>query len=641
MKFFNLEFRRNFFENLLITFLLLLILIFYLWTASTTYEAPFHFIFRKDLGTIGKYHNVHKIDHYNALSDAFLAGQLHLLVNQPVPESFLYKGKYYIYYGPAPAVTLFIPFRLIFGTCLPQDLGATIFGFLGVFFSVLLLRFLIKRFLPATPFWMIFIAVIGLGLCNVVPFELRYPEVYQVVINAAYFFLFGGLYWLVSGYYGKKVILWKMALGSLFLGLATGSRPHFVFWAVFLIYLTFQATRQSPRSRPDRLNTVLIILGPFIFCLLLLAFYNFARFHNIFEFGTTYLAANNPDKICWHILNWPYLWPNLFFFLFQPFIIKPFFPFFKLYNRFHHSLFWTHLPPGYVFPDLAGFLLFLPFNWLIIFCLSFYKKLFPPDKNLKTLLIFLLVESGGILFFISLVSISATMRYLIDFVPLINLISFILWFHLAGNIKIKKIWRLFLNFLMITAIAFGCLFNVFTSFWGSYSLFPTNRPDVYYSIANFFPKPKIGETIFHAKILKFKIIFPQKMKVGTIMPISINRQKEHPFIVFAAQGKNGYIVMVICLPDHIAVSRPRKIKPGQVYNFKLFLSHCFLEKFDKTPVPVILHSYIIWLDRRELIRTFIETDPAADFSAVLVRWLKIISFLQFPRQIFDLSMSDY
>jgi hypothetical protein len=56
---------------------------------------------------------------------------------------------------------------------------------------------------------------------------------------------------------------------------------------------------------------------------------------------------------------------------------------------------------------------------------------------------------------------------------------------------------------------------------------------------------------------------------------------------------------------------------------------------------VILHSYIIWLDRRELIRTFIETDPAADFSAVLVRWLKIISFLQFPRQIFDLSMSDY
>src|SRR5713101_86638 len=106
-------------RKVFIVLFLAVVFAFYLWTASSSGNP---FIFGKKLS-----------DYYNLLSDAFLAGRLSLVVepskellNLPDPydpslnakfrlhDASLYKGKYYLYFGPVPAVTFFIPFRFLF-----------------------------------------------------------------------------------------------------------------------------------------------------------------------------------------------------------------------------------------------------------------------------------------------------------------------------------------------------------------------------------------------------------------------------------------------------------------------------------------------------------------------------------------------
>src|SRR5574339_279135 len=86
-------------------------------------------------------------DHFNLLSRGFRKGQLHL--DGEVPEELIraknpydpvsrgdvpvlhdasyYQGKYYIYFGPAPVVTLLLPFNLVTGRDLPLAYGVWFF----------------------------------------------------------------------------------------------------------------------------------------------------------------------------------------------------------------------------------------------------------------------------------------------------------------------------------------------------------------------------------------------------------------------------------------------------------------------------------------------------------------------------------
>jgi hypothetical protein len=101
---------------------------FYLWTAATGWRslAPRRELGRKGDRDFAGFHNL--------LTEAFLAGQLHLTIppdlrllalpdpydpvaNAPyrLPEASLYRGKYYFYWGPAPVLLLFLPFRLLIG----------------------------------------------------------------------------------------------------------------------------------------------------------------------------------------------------------------------------------------------------------------------------------------------------------------------------------------------------------------------------------------------------------------------------------------------------------------------------------------------------------------------------------------------
>ena len=216
--------------NRSVLYLLALVAGFYLWTATSSAN-PIR------LGG-------DKTDYYNLQSDAFLHGQLSLLVrpakellalpnpydpvaNEPyrLHDLSLYDGHYYLSWGPTPALMLFIPFRALALGDMPENLAVVLFSLGGLLFSVRLLRILLRRFLPDTPAWLEVVAVVALAFSNVAPFILRRPAVYEVAISAGYCFVFVGLYLLASGALAERPSLPRLGLGSLSLGLAWGCRP--------------------------------------------------------------------------------------------------------------------------------------------------------------------------------------------------------------------------------------------------------------------------------------------------------------------------------------------------------------------------------------------------------------------------------
>jgi len=493
-----------FLKKIIIIFFLGGVLVFYLWTTSTTYNKPFQFNFGKNLGKKnGEYRGRLEVDYYNALSDAFLAGQLHLLIkpreellalpdpydlNLNLPyrlhDASFYKGKYYLNFGPTPALFLFIPFRLIFQLNIPQDVAIAILGFGGLVWFVLLINYFIRIYFPDTHFWVFFIAIVCSSFCNVIPFISRRPEVYEVAIASGYFCLMAAFYWLISGVFGKQVIPWRLYLGSLFFGLAVGSRPHLIFASFFLILAWWKILKEQYHYKIKKsLKEFIGLFAPFAVCLFLLGLYNYARFDSWFDFGVRYQLAG-VNIHAGKIFDPAFLLPNLYFYFIQPCFnnLRFQFPFFYLAPLYPYVL-----PRGYLYAEsVAGVLRNMPFlNILFIFPL-FYKKISQLNKYLALLIASFILTGIALALFLSFIFGSATMRYLVDFASLLLLPTILFWFFLNELFKNKKLSRFTINSIMIISIIYGCFFNIGISFTGYYDDLRRNNPGLYQAISGFF-----------------------------------------------------------------------------------------------------------------------------------------------------------
>src|SRR5258708_6368285 len=331
------------------------VLWFYAWTASN--GLPFG-LGRPQEG------------YYNLLTHAFLHGQLHLPVEPPrelfelaepydpgknaayrLHDASLYRGKYYLYFGAAPAVTLFVPWRLLGLGDLPESLAATIFAFGGFLFAVGLLRRLTRTFLPATPPWMQTVGVLVLGCANVCPFILRGVDVYQVAITAGSFFLLGSAYLMTTAAAPAAWPWARIVAGRLFLGLAVASPPNHLLVAPLVLMLAWPALRSAGGGLRAK---ALVTLAPLGACLLLLALYNYARFGSFTEFGLRYQLQGIPPLPWFEPRG---LLPGLYFDFVAPLAMRLEFPCFFL-DRWYPGT----LPLGYFGPDPnAGVLVHSPY----------------------------------------------------------------------------------------------------------------------------------------------------------------------------------------------------------------------------------------------------------------------------------------
>jgi hypothetical protein len=324
--------------------------------------------------------------YYESLVDGFRRGQLNLTV-EPLPEllrlkdpydagqnapyrltdASLYRGKYYLYFGPTPAVVLMLPWRVLTGRPIPERLAAVVFAALALAGLGRLLWAVRDRHFPGLSNGVLALILLVAMHATWLPVTLRRPGFWELPHVAALACLWWSLYflWRLRSEPGR--LRWAIALG-IGLSLLLGSRPTFVFAAGAILLLAAvptgcmarllgspengtagtQPPTQAPalegpsgqRSRWAPWIPGCIAGGLVSFGGGLLLLYNYARFGNPLEFGTAYQLTNVMEMHLqrFQVANVLY---NAWLYLASLPDLSPYFPFVK-------TVWPGAMPPSYV-----------------------------------------------------------------------------------------------------------------------------------------------------------------------------------------------------------------------------------------------------------------------------------------------------
>jgi len=452
-------------------------------------------------------------NYYNQLTDSFLAGKLHLLT-APTPQilalpnpyasvplkarwglwdASLYKGKYYLYFGASPVITLYLPYRLLAGRELSDYLASLIYLSGGFLWAVLSLIHLRDRYFKEAPSWMLALAVCVLGLADTAPFMLRRLAEYQVAIAGGYFFLAGGLYWLIRASESVRDE-WGYLTGSLFLGLAVGARPNLGPAAAGILLLTgFGGIRRMGIRKEQMFSSLTALTLPFGICLLLIGTYNYLRFDSPLVFGNRYiLTVADCHEGCFGVAN---IIPNLYFYLFHPLTINSTFPFLHL-SALHHPF--KVLPPNFYIEKIAGILHTVPYLLVGLLGVNIHRwrskdncsPTHGPSPTLKDQARYLVLTVGLTNFFILMLFYSSNMRYTTDFIPYLILSASLVWFRtdqlLHSRPTAQMLIRVLVICLAMISIVNGAAFGIEGSEYDPRSGLAGQDPETFRRLASFF-----------------------------------------------------------------------------------------------------------------------------------------------------------
>ncbi len=297
---------------------------------------------------------------------------------------------------------------------------------MGLLAAVALLHLMIRRLLPRTPDWLLVVATIGLALTNVAPFLLRRPAQYEVAISAGLCFEMLGLLAVLSAVWASPVRLWRLALGSLCLGLAIGARPTLVIGGAAALAAVLYLRHHGPGGRGIAVQA----LVPFIVCGFLLAGYNQVRFGSPGEFGQRYqLAGLDVTKKPTAQLS--YLAPGVFTYLLVPPRVALTFPHFFLMNDTEYP---GTLPDGYTGTPSGGIAeptgrMFptMPITLLILALPVLWRRRREDETPALLFASGLGLLSLAVVFLLAIALWGTTQRYEMDFASLALLGAFLVW----------------------------------------------------------------------------------------------------------------------------------------------------------------------------------------------------------------------
>jgi len=306
--------------------------------------------------------------YFTLLADAFLDGHLHLGI-RPFPQLLakadpydqansnlwlwdftLHEGRYYLYWGPVPAL-LAAAVKSVAGRKLEvgDDLLvlAFVLGRLAVGMAILVLarKWLFPRLHP----WLVVPAVAVFGLANPYLFGIARAAVYEAAIEGAQFFLLAGLLMGLLAIGGSGSRRHQLVLGSLAgcaWGAALACRISLVFAVAALVPLTAWLSCWGASSRRREAALRLVWIGaPVAFTAFWLGVYNYARFGSWTEFG----AAHQLGFLPFSFSLFRFL-PNLHAYLLRGVLINCHFPFVSAPFKA------KALTPAWVFANETGYM---------------------------------------------------------------------------------------------------------------------------------------------------------------------------------------------------------------------------------------------------------------------------------------------
>ena len=338
----------------------------------------------------------------------------------------LYKGKFYLYWGPVPSVLL---------TALPIGILSRmgdqhlVFPFMfGLFiYSMLFTVSFLLKFNHNLPAWTVLIALLAIGISMPGMLMLSRPKIYEASIVASQFFYIGGCYWAYSAVSEEgQPVLWKLALAGSHWALAIGSRSIILlaiafFDAATLIYIL-------KRIGIKNLTATLLAMGiPLFLGAIFFCWYNWARFDSIFELGLRYqLASVNYNEFN-NLFSIRYVRENILSYIIRPYEIQSAFPYIITVENMISNDRLAGLP--YASPYLL-FLLVPIFRFF-----SPREAGAPKESPLEAWLVSALGGASAVSLVIILIYYFTAIRFTSDFVPGLLLLATI--FFVQGNRSLK------------------------------------------------------------------------------------------------------------------------------------------------------------------------------------------------------------
>ena len=435
------------------------------------------------------------VDHYNLLAKGYLSGHLSLSV-LPSPEllalpdpydpianarlkiwdAALFNGRYYLYFGPTPALLVFAPFRLATSLDFPQSLAVAFFCSVGLFFAFLLLRFLAVQLLPRPPsIWLLLAGIWALGFCSVAPIILRRPALFEVAISCGYALVFASLYFFATGGLVARPRVGRLALASGLLGLAGGARFPLLAAGIVPLALAFFFLWKQREPGRRRLALLMALFAPVAACVFLLGWYNHARFGSWTEFGLSYTLHGLGNPRFYQLFSLRRLLYGVFYYTVVPVNWSATFPFARL------SPYQYLTPPSFLYVEpVAGLLAHSP----LLAILAALPWIRPRDTRFRTVLLMSLLLGSGLLLVASVYA--TTTRYEVDFATFFLLPALLLWFRIVQEAGSRSAGRarvlggVFLGVLIVSVFS-----NLLISF-GYLDNFKTAKPHIYEAVRDLF-----------------------------------------------------------------------------------------------------------------------------------------------------------
>lgn len=428
--------------------------------------------------------------YYDQLAEAFLHGQTSLLA-EPSPallaledpyvyenrqnvsypwDTVLFNGKFYYYYGPAPALLLALAKTIYRGVIGDQVIVFAFVSGIFLFSSFLLLR-VRSRLFPDLSWLYVIPAIAIAGMANPLPWLLNRPQVYEAAISGGQFFLMAGLYVGFSALDGKAPQLWKVGVMSALWLLAVASRMTLVPAVGFLLVMSTWRLFSQVKGKGSKLFALLVLSLPFAAGLVGLGWYNFDRFGSWLETGYRYQLTgkfvNSPDV---HVFTLANFLSNLHNYFLNPFRSLDIFPYIKP-NWGGHFIFFPIPGSEYSTSEqVTGLLMAVPYfllaSVLVVYLFKWGGKLLGAVLRKIPMLVkssedaflpgWLLAVSGACLLSFTpfLLYMTSTMRYAADGVPLLSLMSTMGFWLVARSLAEKpgfKGW--FVILVTVLAIA--------------------------------------------------------------------------------------------------------------------------------------------------------------------------------------------
>ncbi len=488
-------------QVLFLTFLCdLFVLTAYIWLIS--------------IGTWTKWQSLSSYYDYDQLATSFRAGQLSLEI-KPDPallalsdpydpkgrtgvpfDASLYQGKFYLYFGPTPALILVIAKSIY-----PSPIGDQYLFFAFISGTYLVGSFFIlkiwRRFFTDISLWKIGFSLLVIGLIDPFFWTLGIPFIYNAAIMGGQFFFLAGLYLAFDALDRDSISTWRLVVTGIFWTAAIGSRFTQILPISFMTVMILIWILRKYRQAGMTASSIQGLLG-FGLTMALgaigLGWYNWARFGSVFETGITYQLAGIDFQKYHSLLFTPfYIIENLYnYFLNPPKLIFSF-PWFRTLNGINHSIITgLPLPNIYQSQKIVGLLYNAPF---IIFAIIPVSRIFPgradktrneeDQRSFNWLVIALLGSFLSTTAFLLLFFFSAG-RYLGDFLPSLLLLSVIGFWQLGRSVATRPVFRVLYIFIAITLILISIIVSNLLALDVNNSGFKALDPLLWRQLSNLF-----------------------------------------------------------------------------------------------------------------------------------------------------------